>query len=363
MEGKAASFLVEDGVEWLDKLIDDLRDEIKTELDYLVILLHSFLIELGFSNTEGGIHPCSGWKSSNEIYILKYSLPPATTSTCQLIVTRLGQSVLKVHGIHLPDKTTFTLSTLKISQHVKTVNNKFIPTNLRHLSRSFKNSVGLPLLQASRSHLGLTTSGLLGLPPEVLLNLLHFLPINAIINTSLTCKQLNNATDDQSMWKRLCSQDFPGKKGEDWRETYKKEYTVKKREKEAEELRNRGAGLHPFAPRIPHPFEDPDADMGPGRSFLPPGIVGGDYDRFPIGGGLGPLGGGFGPLGGGPGGLGPLGGGPGGIGPLGGGPGPFGQGRGPRFDPPGPNFPNMGQPGGFGRGNPGGFGGGGFGFM
>jgi len=331
-------YLVEEGVDWVEKLIKDLGDDIKTELDYLVILLHSFLVELSFSVEDGGIYPHPGWKSSSGVYILKYLLQPSTTTTCQLIVTKLGESVLKVHGIHLPDKTTFTLSSLKIPHHIKTVETKFQASNLQHLSRSFKNELGLPLLQTCRSHLGLPIKGLLGLPPEVLLGILRFLPITSIISTSSTCKQLNDASKDQSLWRRLLKKDFPGKEAIDWREAYKKEYVAKKEEEERknEALRNR------MLPPPMFPYPDPvNPDGGPALPMIP-GMVGGDYDRFPMGGGMGPLGGG--------------------VGPFGGGPGPFGRGRGPRFDPPGPNYPNMG-PSGFGRGNPMGFGGGGFGFM
>jgi len=303
-------YLVEEGVDWVEKLIKDLGDDIKTELDYLVILLHSFLVELSFSVEDGGIYPHPGWKSSSGVYILKYLLQPSTTTTCQLIVTKLGESVLKVHGIHLPDKTTFTLSSLKIPHHIKTVETKFQASNLQHLSRSFKNELGLPLLQTCRSHLGLPIKGLLGLPPEVLLGILRFLPLTSIINTSTTCKQLNDATKDQSLWRGLLKKDFPGKESTDWREAYKKEYVAKKEEEERKKKERECAKNMPRRGR-----------------FLPPPM-------FPPK--VGPFGGG--------------------------GPGPLGRGRGPRFDPPGPNYPNMG-PSGFGRGNPMGFGGGGFGFM
>jgi len=97
-------------------------------------------------------------------------------------------------------------------------------------------------------------------------------------------------------------------------------------------LRNRGPAIFPY------PIIGPDSDPNPEMGF--PGMVGGDYDRFPLGG----------------------------LGPLGrGGLGPFGRGMGPRFDPPGPNFPNIGPRGpNFPNMGPprGGFGGGGgFGFM
>merc|ERR1712080_252622 len=53
------------------------------------------------------------------------------------------------------------------------------------------------LLQTSRSLLDLPTSGLLGLPPEILLGILGLIPVQAIISVSATCKQLNEASKDK----------------------------------------------------------------------------------------------------------------------------------------------------------------------
>ena len=209
-------------------------------------------------------------------------------------------------------------------------------TNIGNLARSFKNEVGTPLLNSVRQFLGLQVSGLPGLPPEILLKVYEHLNLKGVVALSAVSKQLRFVHKLDHIWRKLYSKDFgsSGNDGrpddEDWYDAYKEEYLRRKRlEEEDRRLRQ-----SPRPPMFPYPDFSPDPE-GP-DPFHPevPGIVGGDYDRFP--GGLGP-----------------------GLGPN------LRLPR-PRFDPPGPNFPQgprgrgRGRGGGFG-GPPGFFGGGGFG--
>merc|ERR1711874_561836 len=138
-------------------------------------------------------------------------------------------------------------------------------------------------------HLGLPTAGLAGLPPELLLNILHLLPVPAVLNLGGSCKQASVVARDNSLWKHLVSRDFPKaiKKVEDgdWFNVYKTEYLNKK---EIERMRQERLE-RPNFPDPMFPFHPPpDPDFGP----LPPpipGMVGGDYDRFPFPGGIGPI--------------------------------------------------------------------------
>ena len=139
-------------------------------------------------------------------------------------------------------------------------------------------------------------------------------------------KQLRDIHKFDHIWRKLYSKDFGSSRNvgrpedEDWYDSYKEEYLRRKRlEEEDRRLRQ-----SPRPPMFPYP--DFSSDPGAPDPFHPevPGIVGGDYDRFP-GGGLGP-----------------------GLGPN------LRLPR-PRFDPPGPNFPQ--GPRGRGRGRGGGFGG------
>ena len=208
--------------------------------------------------------------------------------------------------------------------------------NIGNLARSFKNEVGTPLLNSVRQHLGLQVSGLPGLPPELLLRVFQNLNLQGVMALSRVSKQLRDIHKLDNIWRKLYRKDFcisrnDGRsEDENWYDLYKEEYLRRKRlEEEDRRLRQ-----SPRPPMFPYPdfTSDPDAP----DPFHPevPGIVGGDYDRFP--GGLGP-----------------------GLGPN------LRLPR-PRFDPPGPNFPQ--GPGRRGRGRgagsggpPGFFGGGGFG--
>jgi len=339
-------YLVEEEADWFKKLLDEMDAEIQSELDQLVVLLHSFLLEMGLTPAGGGLRPPDGWRASTGVYTIRYSLQQqeeeeAAPPTCQLTVARLGDTVIKVHGTHLPEKKTFTLSTLQPEAYVRVVHggsgDKFVPTNLRSLARTFKNTVGLPLLTTARSHLGLLTSGLAGLPPELLLSILQRLGLPDLLNVGRSCKQIHAVVaGDNELWKLLVARDFPQLKMVQpvptWLTVYKSEYRDKKRlerqrREEEERRRRREEFLPPPDPMFPFGPLVPDPGRGPFAPPPVPGMVGGDYDRFPF---------------------------PGGIGPA-----PLGLPR-PRFDPPGPNFPQRGPR----RGNfpGGGFGGGGGGF-
>ena len=207
-------------------------------------------------------------------------------------------------------------------------------TNIGNLARSFKNEVGTPLLNSVRQDLGLQVSGLPGLPPELLLRVFQSLNLKGVMALSRVSKHLRDIHKLDNIWRKLYCADFGSSRNgrpedEDWYISYKEEYLRRKRlEDEDRRLRQ-----SPRPPMFPYPdfSSDPDAP----DPFHPevPGIVGGDYDRFP--GGLGP-----------------------GVGPN------LRLPR-PRFDPPGPNFP-QGPRRGRGRGGfgpPGFFGGGFGGFM
>jgi len=325
-----SAFLIEEGVKWFKTLYDASVSSglIPSPSDKVALLLHSFMLEIGFNNftnCERSVLP-DNWRGPAG-YISKFRLRD-TDPMIILTVTSLGP-LLKVHGTNTVTGETFSSSSIKPSLYLRGDS----LTNIGNLARSFKNEVGTPLLNSVRQDLGLQVSGLPGLPPELLLRVFQSLNLKGVMALSRVSKHLRDIHKLDNIWRKLYCADFGSSRNgrpedEDWYISYKEEYLRRKRlEDEDRRLRQ-----SPRPPMFPYPdfSSDPDAP----DPFHPevPGIVGGDYDRFP--GGLGP-----------------------GVGPN------LRLPR-PRFDPPGPNFP-QGPRRGRGRGGfggpPGFFGGGGFG--
>jgi len=324
-----SAFLIEEGVKWFKTLYDASVSSglIPSPSDKVALLLHSFMLEIGFNNftnCERSVLP-DNWRGPAG-YISKFRLRD-TDPMIILTVTSLGP-LLKVHGTNTVTGETFSSSSIKPSLFLRGES----LTNIGNLARSFKNEVGTPLLNSVRQDLGLQVSGLPGLPPELLLRVFQSLNLKGVMALSRVSKHLRDIHKLDNIWRKLYCADFGSSRNgrpedEDWYISYKEEYLRRKRlEDEDRRLRQ-----SPRPPMFPYPdfSSDPDAP----DPFHPevPGIVGGDYDRFP--GGLGP-----------------------GVGPN------LRLPR-PRFDPPGPNFP-QGPRRGRGRGGfgpPGFFGGGGFG--
>jgi len=331
-EEASTSYLVADGASWYQNLISEAveTNTISSCVDKVAATFHAFMLELGFINAAAENVPTTipdGWKTPAG-YVSKYRYPTKQEPTIVLNVTSMGQ-ILKVHGTNLSTKETFSAS-IKVSIFVRKDDGKEESLKLGALSTKFKNDVGVPLLNAVRSELGLPINGLIGLPPEVLIKVLRNLDLKSLTKVALVNLQLNNLYKEKSIWKKLFLKDFGFRcierkisidKTENWYQFYKDEYLIKKQYTRIREE----AGPRP--PMFPYP--NFGSDPGPPEGPIVPGIVGGDYDRFPGGMGIGP--------------------------------GPNLRLPRPRFDPPGPNFPQFppGRRGGgpFGGGFGGGFGG------
>lgn len=334
------SLLVEEGVAWFQEIRRISKEKVTCPLDLFSLLLHGFMLELGFTGQEQGGGLPVGWRGARG-HVTRYSLScQQDTTSVTLTVTTLGP-VIKVHGTHPAQRSCYSSSRLAPRDFIiqsepaeLDCEPKMDTRNLRQLARIFKNDIGCRLLTSARAALGLPLVGLQALPPELLLPLLTLLPLPSLLNLSATCSHLNISCSQDPVWRRLFLRTF-GKRRRDhreagqetWREKFRSEWLT------VEQLRLERSRLQEVQPPSPlYPFPDPSPfhPLGPPV----PGLLGGDYDRFP--GGLPLL----------PGGL--L---PGGLLP------PGGLFRpslpGPRFDPPGPGRGGF-LPPGFG----GGFGGG-----
>jgi len=342
MEGEAGdnteAVLVEENVDWFLDLWKQSEDQVQSAKDLLSFLLHCFMLELGFQGQENSRRLPTSWKGPVG-HVSRYSLGQnEMKSNIILTVTTLGH-IVKVHGTHTTLKISFSTSKLKPDDYI-TVHEelqgkaKLKTKNVGQLARVFKNEVGVPLLNATRSHLGLPVSGFQGLPEELALRILYLLPLHSLISFTAVCKQFNRLGCDASIWKRLFINNFgrncseQAENGNDWRTRFKTIYMARK---ERNKLQQQNLPRPPL-----FPFPDPGYG-GPLNPLGPPvpGILGGEYDRLPGGGGV-PLFGGHSLD-------------PSNFFPR------------ARFDPPGPSFPRRGGMNPFGP--PGGFGNGGGGFF
>jgi len=325
MASGGEKYLIEDGVEWFKDLVSNYKSKEGSEpgtIDIIALYLHGFMIELGFQ-VEDRTEVPSDWKSLAG-FSSRYWYLPRNEASILLSVTSMGP-LIKVHGINKSTKEFFTASLL----NSKVINDSGDLKNPAQLGRMFKNEVGLPLLKSVRIELGLSM-GLANFAPEILLQIVKHLDVKSLLSLSRTSSQFNSLSKEESIWKHYLSRDFGDQKIEDRTNFYQRYSAEWKKQKEKEERRRRIPLPEPLGGMFPHvPF--PDFSNDPGAPPVIPGMVGGDYDRFPMGGVGNPL---FPNLG-------------------------FPR---PRFDPPGPNFPARGPPwprGGRGGGF-GGFGAGGF---
>ena len=332
MASSSENYLIEEGADWFKLLISNYKTKeagnaSSNSIDIIALALHGFMIELGFQ-VEDRVEIPEGWRSQAG-YSTRYWYLPSKEASILLSLTSLGP-LIKVHGINKTTKEIFSTSISYCNFLTEAGDLK----NTAQLARSFKNEVGLPLLTSVRIELGLSL-GLANFAPEILLKIVKYLDVRSLLSLSRTSAQFNSLSKEESVWKHFYSRDFKDQNLEGNGNWYKLYCDQWKKEKEREKERNRRRILpEPRHPGGVFPVPDFSSEPGPPWAGGIPGMVGGDYDRFPMGGPPNPL---FPNL---------------------------GLPR-PRFDPPGPNFPGRGPPmprgggrGGFGGG---GFGGGGFG--
>ena len=314
IDARKSKLMVEEGAEWFLKIKDLCQDQITSPLDLFSIHLHGFMLELGFKGEVG-----KDWKGPVG-YVARYSLSngPGIITAVSLTITTMGP-IVKVHGVHPDLKTTFSTSRLAPKDFI--LEQEGLQTrNLALLAREFKNQIGVPLLNSARSHLGLVVTGLQGLPPELLLRILHLLPLTSVLRLSSVSRSLHSAAQDETLWRRLFLKSFGKSKtifmerscpedgsSTSWKERFKEEELARReRQRREEEGRRRPFDLQP--PPL-FPFPDPSNPLQvqpppqgfPGDHFyhqygtvihssvicsqamIFQGILGGDYDRYPGG--------------------------------------------------------------------------------
>ncbi|CAB1346347.1 unnamed protein product [Coregonus sp. 'balchen'] len=154
-------------------------------------------------------------------------------------------------------------------------------TELRKLSRIFKDQMVYPLIAAAREAMALpAVFGLPVLPPELLLRVLRLLDVSSLLALSSVNRHLHQATTDPALWRHLYHRDFRDcqdhsrARDTQWRELYKRKYKWKR---EAASYPRHMPRYHPAPPPLYplHPLPNSPFPL------YPPGIIGGEYDQRP----------------------------------------------------------------------------------
>ncbi|XP_070978176.1 F-box only protein 7-like isoform X3 [Oncorhynchus clarkii lewisi] len=185
--------------------------------DALMVAVHLLMVETGFlcQGSEGrpGEMP-AGWRAPGGLYRLQYAHPLCDDSLALVLAVPMGP-VLVINA------------TLKMNQQVDTVRKLSLKpstyvtdqwtgdsaaavyTELRKLSRVFKDQLVYPLISSAREAMALpAVFGLPVLPPELLLRVLRLLDVSSLLALSSVNRHLHQTTTDPALWRHLYRRDF-----------------------------------------------------------------------------------------------------------------------------------------------------------
>ncbi|XP_045076091.1 F-box only protein 7-like [Coregonus clupeaformis] len=257
--------------------------------DALMVAVHLLMLETGFLCQGPEVRPGempAGWRAPGGLYRLQYAHPLCDGSLATVLAVPMGP-ILVINA------------TLKMNQQVDTVRKLSLKpstyvtdqwtgdsaaavyTELRKLSRIFKDQMVYPLIAAAREAMALpAVFGLPVLPPELLLRVLRLLDVSSLLALSSVNRHLHQATTDPALWRHLYHRDFRDcqdhsrARDTQWRELYKRKYKWKR---EAASYPRPLPRYHPAPPPLYplHPLPNSPFPL------YPPGIIGGEYDQRP----------------------------------------------------------------------------------
>uniref|UniRef100_A0A671TB17 F-box only protein 7-like n=1 Tax=Sinocyclocheilus anshuiensis TaxID=1608454 RepID=A0A671TB17_9TELE len=272
----------EDGVipHALERLLNS--SSCRNPTDCLMLTVHLLLLETGFlpqgCNVNSGEMPI-GWRAAGCVYRLHYAHPLLENSLVSAVAVPMGRTLV-INAVLKMDKSMENSRKLVLKPDDYVTADwaggctGVVYTDLRRLSRLFKDQLVYPLMAAARQALGLPALfGLAVLPPELLLRVLRLLDVVV----------LSVCTDEVSVMRVLCcfAVCFPAgnqHRDTDWKELYKK----KLKQRKENERRGRCRFFPPHVPPIFPLTPIPSAPLPLPLPLYPPGIIGGDYDQAPV---------------------------------------------------------------------------------
>lgn len=234
-------------------------DSVQKDLFFVVIVV--LMVENNFLPVNDELEPIDLEESFNAVQLSKWKLKTGIceatfvmmgfkNTTVKLLMSPLGATVLV--NLMINELNCETYSTcLPVSRYVVSPQATSVPMifrDLKHFSVTFKNKILSAVKSRILSHNGYVSASLIGLPDEVLNNIVLHLAITDIISMCKTCTRLKVLLDDQRLWHILYRRDFqtiPDVVIKNWKDLYKKDYAVKVANKLR--LRQRGAGsMHDY---------------------------------------------------------------------------------------------------------------------
>ncbi|XP_028981118.1 F-box only protein 7 [Esox lucius] len=255
--------------------------------DALMVAVHLLMVETGFtpqgSEVRSGEMP-PGWRAPGGVYRLQYSHPLCDNSLAMVLAVPMG-ALLVINASLKMNQQVDTVRKLSLKPGVYVTERWTVEsaaevyTNLKKLSRVFKDHLVYPLIATAREAMALPpVFGLPVLPPELLLRVLRLLNVSSLLALSSVNRQLNQATADPALWRHLYHRDFRDSRDlstsreTNWRELYKKKYKWRKEAAHCPRHKPRYfiPPLYPLRPLPNNPIP-----------LYPPGIIGGEYDQRP----------------------------------------------------------------------------------
>ena len=273
-----------------------------SQANWLLLAVHAAMLDTGFRAQpppdaqlmlDSSMLP-KGWKIQR-VLTLKYSLAD-TRTTCNLRVQTIGGNIVIYGAVEGSSKEGVTRLSLNLAAQCSRVEKPGKVSDIfqdrRQLWKDVKDKLALPLLHSICRHGGKEPlASLLSLPSELALQIFMKLPPRhqverqtpscPLVVLACTCSRLRFLVAEDQLWKAAYESRFGANAnamvekpaGRSWKVAFATRWRLEReREQGLQRLQNQFHDhLHIQEDIVPrHPY------------FQPPGMVGGDYDRFPF---------------------------------------------------------------------------------
>lgn len=248
-----------------------------------------FPSSLSSSSSDSWFAMPADWRRSSQ-YLLQYSHPQARDATITLKCVPM-QSLLLVHASFRSSSEILSLK-IPVPDFVRLDrpldSGPGIFQKLDQFIRLFRDSISVRLVSQIYEATGsFSRKSLPGLAPDVKLVIFSYLDAPSLCRVAQVSREFRRLAGDPFLWRQLAISHFHLPRdpinSQDWKALFARRYREEQERKRARLLPAGGPELPPpHRLIVPPPFYP-----APNPGF--PGIIGGDYDRFPggLGGGIG----------------------------------------------------------------------------
>ncbi|CAF1551386.1 unnamed protein product [Didymodactylos carnosus] len=188
----------------------------QTNLDFIVLAIHVLMLENGFQMVADNEYDLTSSKKSDTFYVIRYhhKLCGEENLCCSLAIMKTD-TLVTVDGVINSISQACGKLLLKISNYLYTQKEmsalqiQFPYHDLRNLSCLFKDNISNKLLCRLLEESGQTcTASLAGLPNEIKLRLVKYLPLKSLLALKSACRGFHTTMSDNLLWQYLCNRDF-----------------------------------------------------------------------------------------------------------------------------------------------------------